>query len=106
MELEFGELVDNLTCNVEETTNKKDLDWEDLFVLVKLLVYKRHPNLNLHLCKCYLIVIYQLTLAEYEELSRKTLDNVLLYLNKGNIPFRNSISFTNMDSIDNAENPK
>tara|TARA_B100001094_G_C18021763_1_gene715491 strand:+ start:448 stop:693 length:246 start_codon:yes stop_codon:yes gene_type:complete len=77
------------------------IDWVDLFVYVKLLVYRKDENLNIDVCKYYLKVMSALSLQEYEQLGRKSIDKVWEYLEKRQhgSSMRNSISLTNMDKI-------
>ena len=77
------------------------IDWLDLFVFVKILVYRKDKKLTMDVCKYYLKVMSELSLKEYERLGRRSLDKVWEYLDarqKGS-SMRNRISLTNMDEI-------
>ena len=80
---------------------RSGLEWNELFVFVKLLVYRRDPNLNMQVCKYYLTVMSKLSLKEYEKLGRGSIDRVWEYLEKQNkgSSLRNSISLTEINKI-------
>jgi len=87
---------------------RSGLEWNDLFVFVKLLVYRRDPNLNMQVCKYYLTVMSKLSLKEYglcplrlEKLGKGSIDRVWEYLEKQNkgSSLRNSISLTEINKI-------
>ena len=82
-----------------KSTKEIGIDWEDLFIFIKMLVYRRHEDLNIYLCKCYLKVMSEIDLKKYKKLSKKSLDKVISYLEKKNGPIKNSISLNNMDEL-------
>ena len=94
--------VDQMIATLDEfseQTGKKELKWQDWFTFVKMLVYRRDSILNLEFCKYYLLVMSNLSLQEYDQLGKRSLNKVLAYLERNNKSIKNSVSLNNMDQL-------